>query len=384
MKQLSKIVFFAIGIVTLLQASDQLEKQHEQEFSIHPVWYSMNAGISLTRKEKIDKYRTISNQMGATENAKIPKKTANICRIANYNVHFWRNPYGKWGAKDKDDFYRMVHVIRRINPDILILEEVGGGVQDMKAEFNKVFKKIGFAYIACCSTSENGVDAPGDLYNCILSKHPFAKPPIKKQYATNPNSSIKKQNPEQRCFIGASITLPNNTMISVYGTHLEVRPIIMRNEQANRALSPENARKAQLEELVDYIKSNDQNSNIIIGADFNTFRKQDLFYQIGNKTLWDILQGQWSDILKEMDVARNLRSFVDRQPPTFALDYLMEQGYQDSFAKAGVNSSQFTTWTGTRIDFLFLSPKWNLPVTGAYVWYDWASDHIPVIMDVSI
>ncbi len=356
-----------------------------QEYSIHPVWYFTNTKQVLNRKEKVDKFRTICNQMGSTENSKIPVKTADICRVATYNVHFWRNPYEMWGKKDKNDFDEIVNVIKVVNPDILILQEVAGGIQSWKDEFYKLFKEMGYGNIACCSTSENGVDAAGNLYNCILSKYPFAKPAIKKQYAVNPDISVAGQNPEQRCFVGAVIQLPNSKLVSVYGTHLEVRPIIARNAQGEkREFTPENARKAQLEELVAYINNNDKNSNIIIGADFNGFRKQDLQYRIGNKTLWTILQESWSDVLKISDIPQNLSYLVDPQPSSVALDYLAEQHYRDSFALSGFQPPQFTTWTGTRVDFLFLNSTWNLPIKGSYVFYNWSSDHIPVIMDFSI
>lgn len=353
-----------------------------QESSIHPVWYTLNSGVTVQRKGMTDKYRAIANQMGAIENPKIPKKMPNICRVATYNVHFWRNPYGVWGKKDTNDFHRMMHVIRRISPDILILQEVGGLAQDMSSEFDRIMKEMGYAHMVCCSTSPDGVDAPGMLYNCIISKYPFAKPPVKKQYATNPDVTVKWQHPEQRCFVNTLIQLPNNKKISVYGTHLEVRPILLNNKNAR---SPETVRKMQLQELLQFIKDNDTNDNIIIGADFNGFRKQDLEkYEISNRSLWNILQTQWSAILKQMDAPRNLRSFLDQQPSSLALDYLADQNYSDSFAKSGFTPPQFTTWTGTRVDFLFLNPIWNLPVKGSYVFYDWSSDHIPVIMDVSI
>ena len=265
------------------------------------------------------------------------------------------------------------------------MQEVAGGIQSWKDEFYRIFKETGYGQIVCCSTSEKGIDAPGNLYNCILSKYPFVGSPIKKQYSTNPDISEKGQNPEQRCFVGAVIQLPNNKLVSVYGTHLEVRPIIARDAQGGKkTYTPENARKAQLGELIQYIAENDKNNNIIIAADFNGFRKQDLQYRIGNKTLWTILQESWADILRVSDIPKNLSSLVDPQPSSAALDYLAEQGYRDSFALSGFQPPQFTTWTGTRVDFLFLSSLWNLPIKGSYVFYSWASDHIPVIIDVGI
>lgn len=234
----------------------------------------------------------------------------------------------------------------------------------------------------------------GNLYNCIYSKFPFVGKAIEKQYTTNPELSLKMYqgagaaNPEQRCFVGARIQLPNKKEISVYGTHLEVRPIMARSADGKgRGLTPDVARKEQMEELLDYIKNNDANNNIIIGADFNSFRKQDLqAYTIGGTPLWSLLEKDWSNILKETakDVPQGLGNFVDKTPAaaTAALDYVASQGYKDSFALGGFVSPQFTVWTGTMIDFLLLSPTWNLGLKGGYAFYSWASDHIPVIIDI--
>lgn len=359
-----------------------------QEFSIHPVWYFTNAKQTVGRKEKIDKFRTICDQLGATENPKIPAKTSDVCRIATYNVHFWANPYESWNsAKNIKDFNKMIRVIKTVDPDILVLQEVGGGIHSWKDEFHKTFKEMGFIQSACCSTSEHGVDTPGTIYNCIVSKYHFTKPAISKQFSINPNAP-NNQNPERRCFLGATIQLPNNKIISIYGTHLEVRPIIVLDAQGNtQTLSPEAARKAQLQELITYINENDKDNNVIIGADFNEFRMHDLKqFTIANKTLWDILQEDWPNIVRAMELglSPNLIPALNKQPSSLALDYLAEQGYQDSFTRSNVQPPQFTTWTGTRIDFLFLRSSWNLPLKGSYVFYDWASDHIPVIMDFSI
>lgn len=353
-----------------------------QESSLHPVWYSMNIMKPLTRKDKVDQYRVICDQLGATENTKIPANNPNICRIATYNVHFWKNPYDSWGSKNIKDFQNMFKVIKMINPDILILQEVAGGTMSLSKEFDEEFRKMGFTHGAICSTSESGVKEEGNLYNIICSKYPFSKPVIKKHFTVNPDPSIKNQNTEQRCFVGAQIKLPNNEIISVYGTHLEVRPI---TAAGGRTYSPEQARKAQLQELVEHIEQNDTNKNVVIGADFNGFRKQDLdAFAIKDRTLWEIMENNWQDLLKVMDIPAHLTKQADQKPPTLVGNYLNSEGYVDSFEKGGFTPPQFTTWTGTRIDFLMLRPTWNLPIKGTYVFYNWASDHIPVIMDVQL
>jgi endonuclease/exonuclease/phosphatase family metal-dependent hydrolase len=358
-----------------------------QESSIHPIWYATNAGQKLDRAAMINKFRTICNQLGATENTKIPAKSNDICRVATYNVHFWISPYDSWNkARNDNDFNRIIEVIKKSAPDILILEEVGGAEHDFRTSFDQFCQQAGYNYVVYGSTSAQGVDAPGHLYNCIASKYPFVGQPIKKQYSTNPDPSVAGQNPEQRCFVGVVVQLPNNKTMSVYGTHLEVRPITIKDPAGGgKSLTPENVRKAQLEELVKYISENDKNQNVIIGGDFNGFRRQDLTaYKIGNRTLWDILEQDWPNILKVMDRPANLEAYLDQKPPYFALEYLAQKGYRDSFELSGFRPPQFTTWTGTRIDFLFLNSTWNLPLKGGYVFYNWASDHIPVIVDIAV
>lgn len=366
------------------QGSTQKINQQQQIPFIHPVWTVPN-GQALGKREKLDQFKQICEKIGVSENPKIPLKTSDICRVATYNVHFWCNPYGSWAGINKNDFVRMVGVIKKINPDILTLQEVGGGAHDLGSEFINTFKALGYNYIVSSSISSKGPDTPGYLYNCILSKYPFEGTPDKKQYYTNPDLSVRSQNPEQRCFAHANIKLPNNKIVSVYSTHLEVRPIMGCDAMGNKKpFSPESARRAQLEELINYINENDTNKNIIIGADTNSIRSQDLQFKVGDKTLWQILKESWATIVPQMDSPYNLRHLLEQQPPCLALDYLKDNLWKDSFEMSSFQAPQFTTWSGTRIDFLFLRPSWNLPLCGSYVFYDWASDHIPVIMDINL
>src|SRR4029078_1034715 len=106
-------------------------------------------------------------------------------------------------------------------------------------------------------------------------------------------------------------------------------------------------------------------------------------FNIAGTTLWTLMEKDWPNILKETaHDAKGLEHLMDKTPTTMALDYVASEGYKDSFTRGGFAAPQFSVWTGTLIDFLFLSPKWNLGISGSYVFYNWASDHIPVIMDI--
>lgn len=397
MKQINRIKMLLISLVFASSGSLYTVGVQLQETSIHPAWYFINSGEKLEGSDKKTKYRTICDQLGGTENAKIPLKAQNIVRVATYNVHFWRSPYGNFGTRDLPGYTnyevdKIIEVIKAVDADILILQEVGGGVQEKWGSIKKMLEgEYKYRSVACASVSDKGVYKEGNLYNCIYSKIPFDGKTIEKQYATNPDLNLAmykpgRDNNEQRSFVGARFKLPNNKQISVYGTHLEVRPIMAKSPDGKgRALTSDAVRKEQMEELLEYIKDNDTNDNIIIGADFNTFRKQDLLdYNIAGKTLWSIMEKDWGNILQETskDVPSSLKQFVDKAPVTMALDYVASQGYRDSFTRGGFTAPQFSVWTGTLIDFLFLSPKWNLGINGGYAFYSWASDHIPVIMDI--
>lgn len=345
-----------------------------QNAAPHPAWPIMLSGKLLNQDELQNTFKKISDQLAATENAKIPAKTADMCRIVTYNVHFWRNASGLWKhGKNEDEFKNIVNVISKIQPDILILQEVGGqGSRHWYNEFESTFKNLGYTDFTHCTTS--ALDPKESiLSNYIVSKYPM-KQHMQKLYTLNPSNPQA----EHRCFTRASITLPNKKVISVYGTHLEVNPI----EQNGKWYTSHTVRQAQLQELLSSIKEHDKVANIIIGADFNAPRKKDLeAHKIGNKSFWNIYQTQWLSILEKI-YGPDLSAHEDQQP--YSLDYFEQQGWQDSFEKSGFTPPQFTQWTGTRIDFLFLSPSWNLPLKGSYVYYDWASDHLPVIADIGL
>lgn len=68
--------------------------------------------------------------------------------------------------------------------------------------------------------------------------------------------------------------------------------------------------------------------------------------------------------------------------PTATMTLIEQAGFKDSFAKAGLQGPKFTVWTGKVVDFIWLDNKWLLPLTGSYVYYNAASDHCPVLVDI--
>ncbi len=122
MKQTNIIKMMLISLVLISNSGIYSVGVQLQETSIHPVWYFINAGIQLDRVAKTTKYRTVSDQLGGTENTKIPQKASNIIRVATYNVHFWRSPYSNFSTKDESGYvnYEVDKIIAVIKAVMLI------------------------------------------------------------------------------------------------------------------------------------------------------------------------------------------------------------------------------------------------------------------------
>ena len=70
--------------------------------------------------------------------------------------------------------------------------------------------------------------------------------------------------------------------------------------------------------------------------------------------------------------------------PTLGLEqYTDQHGYVDAFQLAHFVPS-FTHWTGKTIDRFLIYKGSNITVKNAYIYFDAASDHVPVIIDVEV
>lgn len=342
-----------IALILLLLMTDAIS-MIQQESALLPVWYDLNNRNSPACNK--DSFRTLCNQLGTTENPKIPSATTDntIFRIATYNVHYWEYPLHPNTYKG-EAFWTILKVVEYVGADILILQEVENYTSD-KGSFQEIFKAIGYTKSVCAST--------GWLNNYIFAKdHVNVIETSIKTYDTNPANKAE----EQRSFARMKIQLPGTKTLTVYGTHLEVRNDVKNSKVIQTA---GDARLGQVKELIQYAEEHDQNSNVIIGLDANTVRKKDLLDIIKGKSIWSM----YTERAQQRD----------EEVSTKALDFLIEKNYQDSFEKGGVLPPKFTNIYGTRIDFLFLNPQWSLPISGCYTFYAPMSDHVPVIVDVKI
>ncbi len=224
----------------------------------------------------------------------------------------------------KDVMQDMITAMQAINPDLVILQEVSGS-----AGFGKRGPVMNSCAVQTLQSKLNMKDFAACntirnswFGNVIASKSLFTK---KERFFFR----TQHHRTQKRCNLFMELQLPNKQLISGYGTHLEVK-------------GPDTVRLSQIKEITDYIEQNLKNKNVFIAADFNSKRNSQ------------------------------------------AIKYLQQQGFKDCFSYMGWQHPQYTHWAGKEIDFIFLSPDWNLPLAGCYVWYDAASDHLPVIMDIKV
>lgn len=303
-------------------------------------WAKIAQGQQLSRNEMLKSFINDCNQL-KKENTIIPIHIKNdkTVRIMSYNIHEWKDPFST------NDFDAIIGVIKNINPDILILQEAS---QFDEVKINSMFSSLGYKGRFFCVAAAPWLTYP--FGNMVFTKY-------KGQNSVTKVFNIDKGQPEERCYVRTTLQLPQQKKITIYGTHLDVWD------------NSGEKRKQELQEILADIGNAQE--NILIAADFNSVRKSDYNYVIGGKTIWDLLT---ESELKRTTV----------MPSTHVLDLLEQRGFVDCFAKNNQKGPGFTVWTGTVVDFMFVNKDWQLTIAGCYVYYDAASDHIPVIMDIIV
>ena len=301
------------------------------------------------RGTKIDKIQSFisDTQLWSAENIKIPPKTTHIFRIMTYNVHNWKDPFNKW------NYNNIFHIIKKLSPDILILQEVTihGTIPYFKIYNDLHTEGFVFESISCNTFKKKFL---GNIIMTKISPKSSTRGWYKKQ---------ERPSQENRCWVSMDFILPNGNPLTIYGTHLEFG-----HTKSYSHHKKESIRQQQIQELIDHIKNNNK-KNILIAGDFNAIRKEDHLYSVEEITAWDFLKKAWN---------------IKGEIPTYTLDTLKKERFKDSFSFINWQLPKFTVWAGIVIDFIFLAPLWQLPIAGSYMYYDAASDHLPIIMDIKI
>ncbi|MDR3646393.1 MAG: endonuclease/exonuclease/phosphatase family protein [Candidatus Babeliales bacterium] len=252
-------------------------------------------------------------------NNKIPKTNKKSLRVVTYNVHGFKNALNKKTGKS------IYYVLKNINADVLVLQEVYD-----KDKIIWYLNKLGYKYRVFAP-----IDSSKHFGNMILSKYPFKKKQI--NYFKN-NSLIKSK--KLRSYIEVELDLSKfgKKNLVIYGTHLAIYSQVPKRSPKN---SPhdENIRIGEIKELLWRIKNQDKNKNVIIAGDFNSAKTGT------------------------------------------ALTTLIKAGFKDNFSNAKVNVPVFTNLHGGAIDYIFSKFK-DLKNVGSYIYFTAASDHLPVISDI--
>lgn len=262
-------------------------------------------------------------------NAEIPIKAKNILRIMNFNVHAWSGPEEQSGFWKNpkirgNNYLKIMNLIKLLNPDIVVLEEIEYRKDRKEITINDDVKKLGYNILYSPANR-------ADFGNAILFKNNLK---IQAQFKEQFGNLIPKSS-DFRSFAKIELILPGiKKVFAVYGVHFEV------NTQKDPQIRLKEAKK-----LVSRIKKYDSNKYVLILADFNENKK-----------------GQsWT--------------------------YLENNGFKNAFDFFNIPYPEFTHWSGHVIDGILLSTNWNLqelPVDGVYVYYTNLSDHMPIILDIKI
>jgi len=158
--------------------------------------------------------------------------------------------------------------------------------------------------------------------NVILSKYPFASNPVKRNF----NYKGKEH---ARSFVKIELDLSKfkKANLVIYGSHFNK--------------SHEQERWEEASEIIYLADKHDTKKNVLVAADFNETRK-------GKAT-----------------------------------QELEKNGFADCFVSTKLPEPAFTHWSGKTIDHIYLRNK-DLKISGCYLWYSDASDHLPVIMDINL
>jgi len=329
----------------LVEALSELAAASEQRMPFSSIWSTPKGTTMMPKIFQKDCKHLFA------ENKKIPSPAPGNLRIVSYNVHFWTSPF------KKDTLNKIISILNTLKADVTLLQEAyfDKDADTGAAILFPILSDLKYTHHQACSSKLP--TTPFFFGNIILTKFTPTEPPLTYQF-TEPAVE------DLRCFINVKTKI-HTTTISLYGMHLAIQ----------EGCPADSMRKSELEELFTYINK-DSSDIIIVAADFNAFREQDYRSDI------------WQKILK--NTAKHMSASIE-DVPTKTLKIFEEHGFNDSFAFSHQKGPGFTVWTGTVVDFMFIkdtrndSQKKQHPLhTKSYVYYSAASDHLPLILDLTI
>lgn len=319
----------------------QLQKSVEaRPCCLSSIWKTLPVDPSKTDKwSKLTIY-TQDCVNYAAQNMTIPKHKSvsnpTTVRMASYNIHYW--------DPSADAIFAVIQKLSELGVEVICFQEITLQSKDKKTDFAKKLKNIGYEQQFFIQTQKWG------LGNMIVAKKNIA--------IASKGSGILMHHTWDSGYLKTAITMHGKTMI-LYATHLDH--------------DKEKDREEQMQQIDGFIEKA-QDKNVIIAADWNAIQGKDYQYKLGVTKFKDKLV--W-DILVEDDKRRG-------DAPTLLVEkFTDKKGYIDAFQLAHFVPS-FTHWTGKSIDCFMTYKLKDFVVEKAYIYFDGASDHLPVIIDVAV
>lgn len=273
--------------------------------------------------------------------------------VATYNVENYLNaPSGKRKAKPSEARAKVGEFIRRLNPDVLALQEMGttNALLELRA-----------------SLKNDGVDFPHwehiqahdtNIHLAVLSKFPFAA----RRPHTNESFLLDSHRFQvRRGFVEVEVQVSPSYSFTLITAHLKSKLPLLEADQAD--LRAKEA--ATLREIIDARLKANPNINLVVVGDFNDLRDSKPVRTVigrGKTALVDTRPAEPASV----ELPKPISGYAPRH-----ITWTYHYGKEDSY---------------TRIDYILLSRgmarEWLPEQSRIFTTSDWgqASDHRPLIV----
>ncbi|KAH9260564.1 hypothetical protein BASA81_001031 [Batrachochytrium salamandrivorans] len=286
------------------------------------------------------RYKEYTKEMAITFPV-LRRKLEGGLRIVTYNVHMEHNYFARSAYDEGGD--RMTALVHQLDPDVICFQEVESRPERLCppplcfSMFQQLFSGYG---------------------NGICSRFPI-KDLLNVVYSAGRGTS------EHRGLLGCTVCAPNRPEIRVYTTHLDVY------DESGRT------RLRQVTELHELISQDlaqlKFTGPVLLMGDFNAMHRPHYPHQAN-----PALSRSWEQIVQH-DLTRGL------QHETSTMDYLLNLSHNRWWDVFGLQPPLVTSWAMRRIDFILIkATHLLLGKVEAWVAFDCASDHLPVVVDWSV
>ncbi|MCL5436996.1 MAG: endonuclease/exonuclease/phosphatase family protein [Candidatus Dependentiae bacterium] len=364
-----------LSFLILLSLANPVAAMESTKKGLSSIWNALAAGTLLSREQKWDAF--VQDCEKYNKNFFVPQKSPDVLRIGTYNLHCLVDPYSN---KDPNSTANIANVIKGLDADVLLLQEMGGlngsfnRSHDKDFHMDKALEKMGYAFEPIKTWKMyNGF---GNVF-CTKKNFPMTSV-VKKIF--DANFAKPDNDDEKRGFVGGHFVW-NGKKVAAYTLHLDVWD------------QSEKTRVEQVKELIAFIKKeHEQNPDItyIVGGDFNAVRKQDYDYQASGKKVWDLLVED--DLARKIETKEDVAKLFEKEKDWLVnvYDVLADQapGFTSCFGKV-IDYSYYTPGAGLTpkkiyADYTTVKSEKVDPKTGkgtGKIYTTTPSDHLAIVVD---